>query len=120
MSNSFVAERPSALDELPWIELDQALSEDAIHEFSATADRRIRQRNAPRGAVAVLAEPAVDEVEVEELAVAERLRARDRAAYEDLRRVQDLPLIDDETDAEAYEEATSGYAPPLVDPTPHE
>jgi hypothetical protein len=121
MSNTCVAERPSALDDMPWIEIDADL-ENVFQEFVTAADRRIGAKNAPKvpaGNMAVLAEPAADEAELDEIA-AERLRARDRAAFEDLLLVQDLPLIDDEADAEAYEEATSGHAPPLADRLPDE
>jgi hypothetical protein len=115
MSNTCVATRPSALDDMPWVEIDGDL-EDAFEEFAAVADRRIDERNAPTSNTDIVVEPAADEVGLE---AADHLRALDRAAYEDLLHVQELPLIDDETDAVAYEEATSGYAPSLADPLPH-
>ena len=104
------------MDDLPWVDLEVDL-EASLIEFLAT--RSVSEKSRPKApSMAVLAEPAADEAEIEQLA-AERLRVRDRAAFDDLLRMQELPLIDDETDAEAYEDATSGFAPPLANPHPH-
>ncbi len=45
-------------------------------------------------------------------------RDRDRAAYHALVAAQDMPLIEDEADDEAYEQATRGHARPVAKPLP--
>jgi hypothetical protein len=97
MSNTYVDSMPSALHDLPWVELDGGLG-DTFKEFVVAADRRIKERQGRRKVAIASVEPII---ELSDEYVAVGTADADFAAMVN---AQDVPLVRSTADADALRE----------------